>query len=284
MISTLLEMYSYPFMQNALLVGVFGGGLLAFLGVFVHLRRIVFLGAALPQIVGTGIALAVFFSVSLLWGAVLGGLAGVLILSFAGRNSHLPPDGWIGLAFAAGSSVAIVLVALSPAPDGTVLRFFTGDILGTSRADAGWALVAAVVVALLFRLFWSKIVITGFDPVMSATLGLRVHLWDAVVFVSLGSGLAVVMNTAGGMLAFSMLVGPAAAGLVLSRSFPVIIVTAVITGILASFCGLTASFLFDLPGGPTMAAAALTPIIIAWPLKQCLSRRRHPAAESEQGA
>ncbi len=271
--STLLEMYSYDFMRNALGVGVLGGGLLAFLGIFVHLRRIVFLGAALPQVVATGIAFAVLFSVSPLLGALGGGIAGLVLLSLPGKRSHLPPEGWIGLAFAAGSSVAIVLVALSPAPDGAVLRFFTGDILGTTRADAFWALAAAFLVGLVFLMFWSKIVITGFDPVMSATLGIRVHLWNAVVFLSLGVGLAVVMNTAGGMLAFAMLVGPPAAALFLFRSFPAIIVTSILLGVLAAFAGLTFSFLYDLPGGPTMAAAALVPIALAWPIRSLLGKK-----------
>ena len=271
--SILLEMYSYEFMRNALAVGVLGGGLLAFLGIFVHLRRIVFLGAALPQIVATGIAVAVLCSVSPILGALGGGVAGMLLLSLPGKRSPLPPEGWIGLAFAAGSSIAIVLVALSPAPDGTVLRFFTGDILGTARSDAIWALIAAVIVAIVFLLFWSKIVITGFDPIMSATLGLKVHLWNAVVFLCLGVGLAVVMNTAGGMLAFSMLVGPPAAALILFRSFPKIIITSIAFGVLASFVGLTVSFLLDLPGGPTMATAALLPLVIVWPIKALLKKR-----------
>ncbi|KMQ51727.1 Zinc ABC transporter, permease component [Chitinispirillum alkaliphilum] len=266
MFSALTEMYSYPFMQHALIVGIFGGALLAFLGIFVHLQRIVFLGAALPQIVATGIATAIFLSLPPLLGAAAGGIFGILILSLVGKNNHLPADGWIGLAFAAGSSVAIVLIALSPAPDGHVLRFFTGDILGTSRSDAMYAVIGAVVIGIIFRLFWNKIVITGFDPVMSATLGMKVHLWNAVMFLSLGFGLAIVMNTAGGMLAFSMLVGPPAAALILFRSFPLIIVTAVLSGALASFAGLTTSFLLDLPGGPTMATAALLPIAVAWPV------------------
>ncbi len=272
----LLEMYSYEFMRNALAVGVLGGGLLAFLGVFVHLRRIVFLGAAFPQIVATGIAVAVLCSISPMLGALGGGVAGMLLLSLPGKRSHLPPEGWIGIAFAAGSSVAIVLIALSPAPDGTVLRFFTGDILGTTRSDALWALAAAFVVGVVFLLFWSKIVITSFDPTMSATLGIRVHLWNALVFLSLGTGLAVVMNTAGGMLAFSMLVGPPAAALILFRSFPAIIITSISFGVLAAFAGLTFSFLFDLPGGPAMATAALVPLVFVWPVKVLL-RRRSPA-------
>ncbi len=267
MFDTLIEMYSFAFMQHALAVGVFGGGLLAFLGVFVHLRRIVFLGAALPQIVALGIAAAMLASINPVLGALIGGIAGILLLSVPGKKSYLPTSGWIGVAYAAGSSIAVILVALSPSPDGTVLRFFTGDILGTTRLDAIYAFWAAIGTAIIFRLFWSRIVLTGFDPVMSRTLGIRVHLWNALLFLCLGSGLAVVMNTAGGMLAFSMLVGPPAVAILLFRSFRAIVITAILTGVLAAFSGLTISFIHDLPGGPSMATAALVPIILVIPIK-----------------
>ncbi|MCC5848166.1 MAG: metal ABC transporter permease [Verrucomicrobia bacterium] len=263
MIGEIREMYGYAFMQHALLVGVFGGGLLAFLGVFIHLRRIVFLGAALPQISALGISIALFFSLAPFLGAVVGGVAGILLLSFSGRPGKLPSEGWVGIAYATGGSVAVVLLSLSPNPDAGALRLFTGDILGANRSHALWAIGVALGTGLLFRLCWSKFLVSGFDPVMSATLGLKVHVWNALLFLCLGFGLAAVMNTAGSMLAFGMLIGPPAAALMLFRSFPAVILTAVILGTSAAFLGLTASFWFDLPGGPAMATAALFPVLPA---------------------
>lgn len=260
MISALIEMFSFSFMHNALLAGVLGGGLLAFLGIFIHLRRIVFLGAALPQIVALGIAGAVFLSLPLVSGAVIGGAIGVFMLSMSERSTRLPSDSWIGIAYAAGSSIAIVLIALSTAPDGTVLRFFTGDILGTSKADVYYTLIALVPVILIFILFWDRFVLCGFDPFMARALGIMVKLWDAVLFFCLALGLSVVMNTAGGMLAFSMLAGPSAAGLLLSKRFSFIIIYSIMLGCFAAFIGLVISFLYDLPGGPTMAACGILTI------------------------
>jgi len=270
MIRELIEMYEYAFMRQALLVGVFGGGLLAFLGVFVHLRRIVFLGAALPQITALGIAAAAFFHLPALAGALAGGLAGILLLSFTGKPGHLPAEGWIGIAYATGGSLAIVLMAVSPHPDAGALRFFTGDILGTSRNEAVFAVGAALFTAVIFRLFWSQFVVSSFDPVMSATLGVRVRLWNALLFLCLGFGLASVMNSAGSMLAFGMLIGPPAAALMLFRGFPAVIVATLILGALSAFVGLTFSFWFDLPGGPAMATAALFPVLPAWILHKLL--------------
>lgn len=275
MINELQMMYSFEFMRNALLVGVFGGGLLAFLGVFIHLKRIVFLGAALPQLAALGIAVAMFLHLPFWAGAMAGVSIGMFLLSFSGKPGSLPAEGWIGLAYAAGGSIAFVLVALAPHPDAGALRFFTGDILGTRRGDACLAIGVAVLTALIFRLCWSKLVVVGFDPVMASTLGMRVRLWNVLLFVCLGAGLATVMNTAGGMLAFSMLVGPPAASLILFRSFSRVVFATVALGALSAFAGLTLSFVYDLPGGPAMATAALFPVIPLWGIRQVVRFRRH---------
>ncbi|ERP31960.1 metal ABC transporter permease [Chitinivibrio alkaliphilus] len=291
MIAELIEMFSYPFMRHSLLVGVFGGGLLAFLGIFVHLRRIVFLGAALPQIIAMGIAAAVFVSVPPIIGAFVGGGLGILLLSRVRSDSHISNDGWIGIAFAAGASVAIVLIAVSPVPDGHALRIFEGkDILGTSFGDALAAMIAAGSVALIFALFWSRLVITGFDSTMSSTLGIRVNFWNGLFFLCLGAALAVVMNTAGSMLAFSMLVGPSAAALLLFRNFPCIVITAVVLGVVSAVTGLTASYFLEiyhdisLPGGPAMATAALSTVIFAWPVSAYMRTRAVKKQKSDAAA
>lgn len=270
--SILFEIFSFPFMQNALLVGVLGGGMLAFLGIFIHLRRIVFLGAALPQIVALGIAGAVLMALPPVAGAIIGGAIGIFLLSMSRRSSRLPSDSWIGIAYAAGSSIAIVLIALSTAPDGTVLRFFTGDILGTGRSDVYFTLIILIPIILIFSLFWNRFVLCGFDPVMAKALGIMVGFWDAVLFFCLALGLSVIMNTAGGMLAFSMLAGPSAAGLLLSKKFSLIIPFSIILGGFAAFTGLVISFLYDLPGGPTMAACAVMTIPPAFAVKFVINK------------
>ncbi len=264
MIGELRSMYEFEFMQHALLVGIFGGGMLAFLGIFVHLRRIVFLGAALPQITALGIAIAVFANLPPLAGAILGGLSGILLLSFSGKPGHLPTEGWVGIAYASGGSLAIVVLALSPHPDAGALRFFTGDILGTSRNEALFAVAIAIAAAVVFRLFWSKFLMSSFDPMMSATLGIRVRIWNALLFLCLGIGLAAVMSSAGSMLAFGMLIGPPAAALMLFRGFPGVVLCTLLLGAGSAFLGLTAAFWFDLPGGPAMATAALLPVLPVW--------------------
>ena len=55
-----LQAFSHDFMQKAVLVGLLAGGICSWLGVFVVLRRMVFVGVALSEVASAGVALGVF--------------------------------------------------------------------------------------------------------------------------------------------------------------------------------------------------------------------------------
>ena len=55
-----VEMLREPFLRYALVAGLLAGSVCAFLGTYVILRRIVFLGLALSQAAALGVALGLF--------------------------------------------------------------------------------------------------------------------------------------------------------------------------------------------------------------------------------
>src|SRR5712672_1770866 len=69
------------------------------LGVYVVLRRIVFVGAAIAQLSSAGIALALFLA-----GALFFGLGG-------GQRAGIPPDATIGVGYAIAGAVGILLIS-----------------------------------------------------------------------------------------------------------------------------------------------------------------------------
>src|SRR5258708_10173765 len=113
------------------------------LGVYVVLRRIVFVGAAMAQLSSAGIALALFVAghgwatigAHPLAFALLFALAGAVFFGVGGgQRSAVPPDAVIGVTYAAAAAAGILLVskaAVGEAHD----RFFQGNILGITRAD-----------------------------------------------------------------------------------------------------------------------------------------------------
>jgi ABC-type Mn2+/Zn2+ transport system permease subunit len=260
---TLSEIYAEPFMRDALAATILTGAMLGYLGVFIILRRTVFLGAALPQFAACGVAVALFAGFAPLAGALGGALSGVAILSLIPSRGRIPPDGATGIAFALASAAAILVLAATAEGETHALQILSGDILGaTSSETLVMAAVFGITAALHFA-FWKELLFVSYDAEMARTLGLKTRIWDGLLFLTIGVCVAVSLRVAGAMVSFAFLVGPAAAALLLSRRLPVIVMLAALFGAFSGAAGLTLSFLYDLPSGPTIAACALVPVVPA---------------------
>src|SRR5262249_53216430 len=111
-------------------------------------------------------------------------------------------------------------------------------------------LPAIAVVLGFFRLF----LFTAFDAEMASALGIRSAAWQAFFYLILGSVIVTGIRISGALLTFAYLVIPAYCGLRLSRNMKGVVLWSLAIGPLTTFFGLWASFLFDLPTGPTITA------------------------------
>ncbi|MEW6163108.1 MAG: metal ABC transporter permease [Nitrospirota bacterium] len=75
----MLEIFKEPFMQTALLGGLITACLCAYLGVFVILKRIVFMGVALSQVAALGVASGLFVGVNPIISAFVLTLFGIIL-------------------------------------------------------------------------------------------------------------------------------------------------------------------------------------------------------------
>ena len=107
----LAEILREPFLRYALVAVLLAGSVCAFLGVYVILRRIVFLGVALSEAAALGVALGLFLG----WNpeAAASGLTllTALLLSLAGRYRALSQESLIGWAYVVAAGSAIILIA-----------------------------------------------------------------------------------------------------------------------------------------------------------------------------
>jgi ABC-type Mn2+/Zn2+ transport system permease subunit len=267
----IMSAYEQPFMRDALLAALLAGSTLAYLGIFIVLRRTVFLGAALPQLAALGVAVALVGGFAPVAGALLGALLGPALLSLISTRSRVPPDGVIGIGFAFATSLAILLLAGSAQGESHVLQILSGDILGSTPEEI--AIMASVfgMAALVHVACWKEFVYVSYDPEMAATLGLRVRIWDGLLFITIGACVALALRVSGAVVSFAFLVGPASGALLLSRRLPVIVPLAIFLGAIAAAAGLTMSFMYELPSGPTIAACAIFPVLPASIWRVCRS-------------
>ena len=242
------------------------------LGVYVVLRRIVFVGAALAQISSAGIALAIFLGSA---GLGLGTLTGELGLSFlataggvvfftvTGTRRRVPPDSALGLSYVVAGAVGVLLIAKAAGADVHDL-FIQGNILGITTRDLVILLAVAVAVLAVHLLLYKEFLFVSYDPEMAETLGYSTRRWTFMLYLTIGVMIAVAMRSAGVLLVFNFLVTPAVTGLLMGRNMRGVFVWAVVSGLVAALTGFVLSVPFDLPTGPAIIAVSGVLAGAAW--------------------
>jgi ABC-type Mn2+/Zn2+ transport system permease subunit len=247
------------------------------LGVYVVLRRIVFVGAALAQLSSGGIALGLFLS-----GIGIGGelthhpVAMALIVTIAGAvffgmggggRSGVPPDAVIGVTYAVAAAVGIILISKAKTGEAHDI-FLQGNILGITRVDTLVLLAVAVPVLLVHVIFYKEFLFVSFDRETARTLGYNVTFWNLLLYFTLGVVIAYAMQFAGVMLVFNFLVLPAVTGILLARSMGTIFTVAIVSALLAALIGFSLSVPFDLPSGPAIIAVSGVIALAAWGVRK----------------
>ena len=247
------------------------------LGVYVVLRRIVFVGAALAQLSSAGIALGLF-----LYGLGIGGelthhpvamalivtIAGAMFFGFGGGGrAGVPPDAVIGVTYAVAAAAGILLIAKAKTGEAHDI-FLQGNILGITQTDAAILLGVTVPVLLVHWMYYKEFLFVSFDRETARTLGYNVRFWNLLLYLTLGVVIAYAMQFAGVMLVFNFLVLPAVTGLLLAQSMRGIFTVAIASGLLAALAGFSLSVPLDLPSGPAIIAVSGVIAALAWGVRR----------------
>ncbi len=248
------DMFTQPFMQNALLTGSIAAVLAGLVGFFVVLRGVSFAAHALGQIGFAGAAGAVLIGVAPLWGLVVFALGGALGLGVLGAREH-GRDATTALVLAAALGLGALFIALNGTYATAAFALLFGTIVGVSRAEvwqtALMALGCLVGLAALYR----PLLLTSVDAEMALARGVPVRLVGILFLMVVGVAAAVTIPTVGTLLIFSLMVGPAAAASILAARPWAALGLAVLLSMLATWIGLVVAYDTGWPIGFIISAA-----------------------------
>jgi len=285
----LLEILAPDFLLREALIGVVLIGVVCpLVGAYFVLRRMIFLGVALPQISAAGIAFAflVYSAVTgrhehgvvperflALAGSFSFTLAGVLVLAALERGGPETREARIGTSYALAAAATLLFVAVDPFGEAQMVNLLKGDVIATSGTDLkSLAAVLAVVAAALLA-FRKELLLVSFDREMAIVLGKRADLWDALLYLLIGVTISLGVMTAGPLVTFGFLVVPPLTARLITRRMLTFSLTASGIGGLTAFGGFYAAYRFDLPLGPTAVAVAGIALLLVAGLRR-LGRRR----------
>ena len=251
--ASLAEVFGLDFMQRALWIGLIVGAVCGYLGVFVVLRRIIFVGMALAEFSSAGVAFSMLGNgIAPMLGSVIGMFAGVGLLSVQWGGRKVRPDAFVGIGYVVASALAILLIAKNPHGEGNLLNLLSGNIITVTPEDVLWTAIALATVFILHRVFARQVLFTAYDHDTAAVAGYNIRFWDTALYISIGIAIAFSIHAVGILVTFATLVIPATSALLLSRTMRSAFWIAGFLGALPIPLGLYLSYIWDLSPGATI--------------------------------
>jgi ABC-type Mn2+/Zn2+ transport system permease subunit len=240
---------------HAICGGVLIATVCAVLGVFVVLKRVVFIGIALSQVAAAGIAASLLVHVHPFVGATAFTLLAVTILAWPYETQRIPRDAVLGAVFVLASAASILIVAKSGFGLDEVKALLYGDLILTSARDFYTTVLALVPVLGVLLVFIRPIVYTFVDREQGRVLGMRVGFWELLFFYLLGIAVSGASKAGGALLVFCYLIVPPMTGMLLSSRLWRVMAISVSVAIAATFAGIYLSFKWDLPTNQVVICA-----------------------------
>jgi manganese/zinc/iron transport system permease protein len=260
--------FQYDFVRDALIASILVGALCGVVGVFLVLRGLSLLGDAAGHATLPGLAVAFILTGGLAAPALLlGALASAFLASVTvgviSRGARARPDAAIGIVLSVFFGAGTVLLTyiqrtattsyagLDSMLLGNVAGITTGQLVAIATATV--TLLSAVVVT------YRHLLVSTFDPVFAASIGVRTRLIHYGLLGALAVTIVVSVQAVGVVLVSAMLITPASAALFLSSRLERVLAYAGIIGAVSGACGAFLSYLGEgVATGPAIVLVAST--------------------------
>ena len=262
-IEYILEPFKYDFMIRSIITAASSGIMLSALGPFTINRNMGFMADAMAHATLPIIAVGVFLGFSI---SELGVPASIIIAFFLGyivKNINIGEDTAIGIIFSSFFALGFVLISVLDVTINLEDLLF-GQILAVSTFDTYIVGSLLLIVLSVLIIFFKQLLFFSFDPIGAEVNGLNTTFLNYLFLIVLSVAIVGSLQTVGIILVLSMLIIPAAAAKLVTKTFVNSIRISIVFGVTASIMGLYLSYFFNLPSGPTMSLVATGIFILAY--------------------
>lgn len=262
----LLEPLGYSFFTKGLLVAALSGALLGFIGVFIVLRGMSYIGHGLSHSIFGGFAAAQLFAAQFyLIGAGIWGIASAIAITSVAKRGKVGADAAIGVITTASFALGVALFAKFGTSGPSFENALFGSILGISPEQIAGLVAVTILTAVFVFLRYRALLFTTFDPDVADVSGIRVGRLEAMLMIVLSLAILATLTVIGVTLVAAMLVIPAVIARMLTDSFSRMLALSTVIGIACGAIGMYLSYFAGVPSGTmiVLVGAALFLIVLA---------------------
>jgi len=260
----LSKMFSYHFMVRAAVVGLLVSLCAALLGVSLVLKRYSMIGDGLSHVGFGALAVASALGMAPLALSIPVVMAAAVLLLRLSSRAKLKGDALIAMISAGALAVGVIVLSLSNGTTGDVNNYLFGSVLAMTGEDVWLSVALAVVVLVLFGVFYRKMFAVTFDETFARATGEKVEAYHLLLACLTALTIVLGMRVMGAMLISSLIIFPALTAMRVCRSFRSVTICAAILSVVCFMAGLCASYLLDTPTGASVVVANIVAFLLFW--------------------
>lgn len=257
MFRVLAEMFSYPFLVRAVVVGALVALCAALLGNSLVLKRYSMIGDGLSHVGFGALAVATAFG----WAPLAVSIPVVVLAAFLllrlSANSKIKGDAAIAMISTGSLAVGVTVLSLTTGMTTDVCNFLFGSILAMSHTDVTLSIILAAVVILMFLLFYHQLFAVTFDETFARATGMRAGAYNMLIAFLTAVTIVLGMRMMGAMLISSLIIFPALTSMRLCKRYRSVILCSAAVSLVCFFVGVVASYLYNLPTGASVVMVNL---------------------------
>ena len=247
--SNMLEILQFPFMQRALIAGILLAVLLAYLGIFVTMRRMAFFSDGIAHASLAGVAIGILAGVSPLPIALVTSVAIAIGIYYLEKKTDLSTDAVIGILFTAGMALGVVLMSLQSGYQPELVSFLFGNILAIQFTDLVVIIALSIVILGFLLTQHKKLTLLSLDEHLAHVAGMRPEMYKLLLYIFLSVAVVLGIKILGVVLVSALLIIPVSAGRMISRSFSSLLFNTLVISEITTIGGIFLSYYLNLPTG-----------------------------------
>lgn len=278
MVSKLAYYFQYPFVRYALIVGVLIALCSSLLGVTLVLKRFSFIGDGLSHVAFGAMAVASVLNLTnnMLFILPVTVICAILLLR-TGQNTKIKGDAAIAMISVGALAIGYLLMnifATGPNLSGDVCSTLFGSTsILTLKIEQVWlCVVMAIVVVIVFVVFYHKIFCVTFDETFAKATGIQTDKYNLLIAVITAVIIVLAMNLVGSLLISALVIFPALSAMRLFKSFRSVTISAAVMSVLSATAGILISILVGTPVGSTIVAVDIAVFLVSYGIGRITGR------------
>ena len=252
----MVEALQFEFMRNALLAGLLASVACGVIGTFVVVNRIVFLSGGIAHAAYGGIGLAFFFGLPFVVGTLGFALLVAMVMAVVTLKAKHRTDTIIGVLWAVGMALGVILLDLSPGYNVDLMSFLFGSILAVTTSDLWLMLVLNILILLTVGYFYNDFLALSYDEDFAKVRGVRVNLLYFLLLAMVALSVVMIIRIVGLILVIALLTIPPYMAEKHSTSLLTMMFLSFLLSCFFTVAGLWISYFFNLTSGATIIMVA----------------------------